>query len=485
MFNSFLNDAKKKIAAAVLVLLSLGGGSAAVVHFGAFNPTGGGTYYLQSTISSSQTTITLSSFKEPGSNILYTMSYLNSSIEYATIAPQTTQSEFISFSGITQNADGSATLTGVVRGLGRSYPYTASSTLASPHPGQSRLILSNPPQLTNQYLNLNNSGQQITGSIAFTVAPTSTVECATPFEYCRKQYIDAGLNQGAATSTETNQGLVQLATAAQVGVGTASSSGSAPLVIENKFATTTPGTICTSGVFNCVVAASLGKISQSFLDLTAAFTVSGTWIFNGVTQIAASASFPLTLNTLAYIFPSTRAASSTVLTENGSGTLTWLLPQVRTASTTVLNASSASTATTTLATVVLPIGSINSTSTMLRITSMWSDISSAGACFLQIDYGNGTASTTIAFYTINLNFDGYPVAVTTVGFATTTNNMGFSNLISTGGGATPLSTSNAVSVGAYSSSTPTSALTYLAFRTRTTTSATCQLIGQSVEILSH
>jgi hypothetical protein len=129
---------------------------------GAINyPTGGGTYKLASSISSTQTSIKLSSFKEPVSGTPYTMAYLNAGLEYATIDPQTTNSEFISFSGITQNSDGTATLTGVIRGLARSYPYTSQSVFQVTHSGQSNLILSNPPQLYNDiytYINYRYQG---------------------------------------------------------------------------------------------------------------------------------------------------------------------------------------------------------------------------------------------------------------------------------------------------------------------------------------
>lgn len=136
---------------------------------GAFNPTGGSTYRLLAPVSSSQNTITLSSFKEPVSGILYTMSYLNSSIEYGTLAPLTSQSEFVSFTGITQNSNGSATLTGVTRGLARS-PGTsgcvASTTLALAHASQSNFIISNSPCFQAEYATLRNN-QSITGVWTF------------------------------------------------------------------------------------------------------------------------------------------------------------------------------------------------------------------------------------------------------------------------------------------------------------------------------
>ena len=120
--------------------------------FGGFAPAAGGSYRLKSSIGSTNTTITLSSFKEPVSEIPITMASLDSDIGYATIDPQSpTRKEFISFTGITQNANGSAQLTGVTRGLGFTSPFTASSTLRKSHPGQSIFILSDPPQLFNEY----------------------------------------------------------------------------------------------------------------------------------------------------------------------------------------------------------------------------------------------------------------------------------------------------------------------------------------------
>lgn len=134
---------------------------------GAFNPTGGGTYRMASSIGSTNTSINLSSFKEPVSNIPYTMAYLNSSVGYGTLDPQQpTRSEFVSFTGVTQNSDGTAVLTGVTRGLSRTTGVTgcvASSTLASPHAGQSIFILSNSPCFYAEYA-IKKNDEVITGS---------------------------------------------------------------------------------------------------------------------------------------------------------------------------------------------------------------------------------------------------------------------------------------------------------------------------------
>lgn len=258
---------------------------------GGIYPTGGGTYRLQTSLGSTDTSVRLSSFKEPVSGNAYTMAYLNSSIEYATLDPQTTKSEFISFSGITQNNDGTAILTGVVRGLGKTYPYSASSTLRQTHSGQSILILSNPPELYYEYAAKRND-ETITGTWTFgsttlpkidntsnpvgfqlanadwsyrnffinaTTTTANVVSASTTFtaspnvptpinpsQAANKTYVDNVAIAGAPNASTTSKGIVQQATLAQLNAGTAVGSTGAPLFIDpltlsqaNLVATTT------------------------------------------------------------------------------------------------------------------------------------------------------------------------------------------------------------------------------------------------------
>lgn len=133
----------------------------------AFNPVGGGTYTLNASIGSTDTSITLSSFLEPVSGVPYTMVLMNTDIAYGTIAPRTNSSEFISFTGITQNANGTATLTGVTRGLQKKSPFTTSATFKLPHAGQSVFILSDVPQIFAQYPSKTNT-ETVSGDWTFT-----------------------------------------------------------------------------------------------------------------------------------------------------------------------------------------------------------------------------------------------------------------------------------------------------------------------------
>lgn len=208
--------------------------SAPSTKVGAVNyVTGGGTYRLASSISSTQNTIRLSSFKEPVSGIPYTMSYLNSSKEYGTLDPQTNNSEFISFTGITQNADGTATLTGVIRGLSRSYPYSASSTFQLTHSGQSIFILSNTPQIYNDIYD----------------------------------YINNATTSGAVDASPTVKGIVEISTAAEAASHAAASSSqtSAYLALTSSIASSTR-TANTAQVV--VTSATDGYIDSSYINTT-------------------------------------------------------------------------------------------------------------------------------------------------------------------------------------------------------------------------
>ncbi len=179
---------------------------------GAFNPTGGGTYRLKNSISSTASSITLTSFKEPVSQTPYTMTYLNTTIMYGTIEPlNPDKSEFVSFTGITQNSDGTATLTGVSRGLARSYPYTASTTHAQTHPGQSIFILSDTPQLFNTYLNAADT-ETITGdwTYASTSAPSYDARwniATSSLDLVYADWVGDNYLEHASTSARTLAGL--------------------------------------------------------------------------------------------------------------------------------------------------------------------------------------------------------------------------------------------------------------------------------------
>ena len=92
-------------------------------------------------ISASDTSILLRSFKLPdGTNIIMSMF---GDTGKATIEPGTEREENIVFTGITQNANGTALLTGVTRGHRLVAPYDSDSSRAFSHPGGRPLVISN------------------------------------------------------------------------------------------------------------------------------------------------------------------------------------------------------------------------------------------------------------------------------------------------------------------------------------------------------
>lgn len=210
--------------------------------FGAVNPVGGKLYYLYGGgISSSQTSVTLTAFKTPVSNYNLGMSDFGT-IGYATIEPgNATKQEFISFTGVTQNVDGTATLTGVSRGLSPITPYTASTTIQKAHSGGSIVVLSNPPAFYSNFTNKNND-ETITGQWTFDNFPITSTN---------------------ATSSETISGISELATLAEVLANTQTGSTGGRLIISTAVATTTYNSATAAGAV--IAADASGKIDNNFI----------------------------------------------------------------------------------------------------------------------------------------------------------------------------------------------------------------------------
>lgn len=348
---------------------------------GSFSPSGGGTYRLKTSAGTTDSTIYLSSFKEPVSLISYTMSYLNSDVGYGTIDPQTSKSEFISFTGITQNADGSANLTGVSRGLSRT-PSTvgciASTTLAQTHSGQSIFILSNSPCFYGEYTNKRNN-EAISGVWRYdTALPKSSLTATTSEQFTTKTYVDSVTNAGAATSTETNGGLVELATQQEMASST-NATVDRPLVIQSKYATSSP---YTADIWAPITDKD-GKLNQTFWRLTDPFTwgAAQTWsassTFSLSPIIPATKTSELQLNGLKYSMPSARAASSTVLMESGNGRLSFIRPEW---SLLIATTSTAAMATTTVS---------FAAATDLRVVFSMPSIDSGGTIAMQFNSDTG------------------------------------------------------------------------------------------------
>ncbi len=148
------------------------------------------------------TSIILKSFKMiDGSNIA--MSDLGS-IAYMTLEPgNNTLEEQISFTGVVQNANGTATLSGVKTILMES-PYTQTSGLAQTHAGSTTAVLTNTSGYYNEFA-IKQNDEAITGQWTFPNPPLANANPAT------KQYVDDLVSGG----TITVSGLIVAGTAGE------------------------------------------------------------------------------------------------------------------------------------------------------------------------------------------------------------------------------------------------------------------------------
>ncbi len=178
-------------------------------------------------------TITLSSMTGIDGALL-TMSDFGS-FGYGTLEPNSgTQEEQISFTGITQNGNGTATLTGVKNVLFIA-PYTETSGLAKTHAGGTTFIISNTSGFYNK-LGGKDDDETITGLWNFPNngnTPTlGTVYAAptTDLQVASKKYVDDTVVFGAPLASTSTAGIVQTATQAQYDARTQTGSTGAELV---------------------------------------------------------------------------------------------------------------------------------------------------------------------------------------------------------------------------------------------------------------
>lgn len=134
-----------------------------------------GTLYLSgSGVIVGATTVSLTSFTDIYGNVL-TMSSFGAK-GYITLEPDTTNEEAATFTGVTANANGTFTLTGVATLLAQT-PYTESSGLVRQHSGGTKVVITDNVGFWNTFPNKQND-ETITGTWTFNTAPVAL--SATP-----------------------------------------------------------------------------------------------------------------------------------------------------------------------------------------------------------------------------------------------------------------------------------------------------------------
>jgi hypothetical protein len=191
------------------------------------------TLYLKgSGVGTTDTSIDIKSMKFPVSEDTVTMADFGA-MGYATLEPGTAREENISFTGITQNGDGSAQLTGVTRGLDFAAPYTTVSALRQTHAGGTELVISNSAPFYNELLAKDND-ETITSVYTFTSTAIPVYDVDPAFsvdqEIITKKYADDLAIAGAPDSNTTTKGLNEMATTAESQAGTDTGTTTGPLV---------------------------------------------------------------------------------------------------------------------------------------------------------------------------------------------------------------------------------------------------------------
>lgn len=227
---------------------------------GGTQPVAGFNYYLAgSGVTGSNGSITLQSLTIPQTGYLLQDSDFSNTF-YITLEPgNAKKQEIAGCTTVTQNANGTATLSGCSRGLLPFSPYTASSTYAFTHAGGTTVIFSDPPQLFNQYPAKDNN-ETITGQWSFSQLPTSTTSTPTdPSQLITLYQFQQATSTGGINASELVKGVSQLATGVQAQSGTSLGSTGARLVLPNSLSNATSSATILVPITN-----SNGKLHNSF-----------------------------------------------------------------------------------------------------------------------------------------------------------------------------------------------------------------------------
>lgn len=160
------------------------------------------------------TSITLNSMLLPTVSTPVTMAMFGA-LGFATIEPETQREENISFTGITQNLNGTATLTGVTRGLGLVSPYTQDLANRRGHAGSTILRITNSAPWYDGFANKFND-EDITG-VTWTID-----DPVVDRQIANKEYVDAAIIAQGVPSSTTTPGISIEATQAEYDAKTAS-----------------------------------------------------------------------------------------------------------------------------------------------------------------------------------------------------------------------------------------------------------------------
>ena len=186
---------------------------------------------LYEPISSSVTTFKIKTPYDIYGNKL-TMAALGS-IAYGTFEPKSrSNQEIFSFTGLTDNGDGTTDVTGAVRGLKASSGYAAGGTARSHGSSVTIILCSDHPQLFDK-LAFKDNDENITGLYTYTQFPkkSGSLVPTSNDEFVPKAYADGLSFAGAPDGSYTQKGIYERSTTSEINDDASAGSTTAPLAI--------------------------------------------------------------------------------------------------------------------------------------------------------------------------------------------------------------------------------------------------------------
>lgn len=149
---------------------------------------------------------------------------------YGTLEPDTTNEEAFTWTGITANANGTYSLTGVSSALAKS-PYTETSGLVRAHAGGTKMVITDNVAFWNTFANTQNINT-FTGVQTFSSLPTIPLVPVATTDAASKAYVDGVAVAGAPNASTTVKGIVEEATLAETNSFTAAGATGARLFVN-------------------------------------------------------------------------------------------------------------------------------------------------------------------------------------------------------------------------------------------------------------
>lgn len=168
-------------------------------------------YLAGSGVTIGATSASLTTFTDIYANVLTMTSFGDKG--YITFEPDTTNEEAATFTGVTANANGTYTLTGLKTALAQS-PYTETSGLVRQHAGGTKIVVTDNVSFWDTFINKHNTST-IDAIYTFATAstPLITDQPTTNLMAANKLYVDTVTTAGAPDASAVTKGITRLSVA--------------------------------------------------------------------------------------------------------------------------------------------------------------------------------------------------------------------------------------------------------------------------------